>query len=115
MHVEVDSAPPTSKLEDYYTNDVAAIQKNYIIEISSHSSMFQIGDLNAYPLYYTAKKDLININAERAYASVGGKVFVLTFHAHAPYSGEEDQYVKYSGTVQKMFKSFKPIKAYKTI
>jgi hypothetical protein len=115
VHVEVDTAPPTAKLDDYYTNDVAAIQKNYVIEISSHTSMFKVGDLSAYPLDYTAKKDLINIQAERAYVGVGGKVFVFTFHAHAPYSGEEDQYAKYSGTVYKMFKTFKPMKIYKTI
>ena len=115
LHVEVDTAPPTAKLDDYYTNDVAAIQKNYVVEISSHTSMFKVGDLSAYPLDYTAKKDLINIQAERAYVGVGGKVFVFTFHAHAPYSGEEDQYAKYSGTVYKMFKSFKPMKTYKTI
>ncbi len=115
LHVEVDPAPPTTDLDEYYVKDVSAMQHNYPIEISAHNTMFHIADVNAYRLDYRQKRDLIDIHAERIYAGVAGKVFVFTFHAHAPYSGEDDQYEKYSGSAEKMLKSFKPMITYKTL
>ena len=115
MHVEVDPAPPTSDLDEYYLHDIAAIQRNYPIDVSTHNSMFHIENLSAYEFDYQLKKDLINIHAERVYTGVTGKVFVFTFHAHAPYSGEEDQYAEYSGVADTMFKSFRPTTTLRTL
>jgi hypothetical protein len=114
MHVEVDPSPPTTALDDYYLKDVTALQRNYPLA-DTHNTMLRIANASAYRLDYTQNRDLINIHVERVYVEVGGKVFVFTFHAHAPYSGEEDQYAKYSGTVETMFKSFKPVITYKTL
>jgi hypothetical protein len=114
VHVDIDQNPPTTALDEYYLKDVTAMQRNYPLA-NTHNTMLRIAGDSAYRLDYTQNRDLINIHVERVYVGIGGKVYVLTFHAHAPYSGEEDQYAKYSGTVETMFKSFKPVVTYKTL
>ena len=106
MHVEVDLSPPEKDLDQYYIKDVAVITKNYPLEITAHNSMIRISDHNAFTLDYHAKIDLIDIRAERVYSMIGGKAYVLTYHAHTPYSGEPDLFEKYSNVEPDMLRSF---------
>ena len=115
LHVNVDPAPPTPNLDEYYLKDISALQRNYHVDVSTHNSMIHLPNLTAYELDYRMTKDLVNIHAIRVYTGVAGKVFVFTFHAHSPYSGEEDQYAKYSGTAETMFKSFRSATTYRTL
>jgi hypothetical protein len=76
------------------------------VEIPAHNAVFKIGGQTAYRLDYQVGSDTSLINAERAYTIIGGKAFVITFHAHPPYQGEVNQFEEYYDSAQEMFKSF---------
>ena len=107
MHVEVDPTPSTTDLSDYYVKDVAAISQGLSIDITGHNALYKLSGQNAYRLDYRTGSDTSTINVQRAYTIIGGKAYVITFHAHAPYSGEVDQFQEYYNAAQDMFKSFK--------
>lgn len=115
MHVQVDPSPPDTDLDQYYIHDVAAISQNYPIDITGHDAGFKLSGQNAYELDYHVQDDPIDIRVERAYTIAAGKAFVLTYHVHAPHSGEVDQGVIYSNVVVEMFRSFRVISANKTL
>jgi len=115
MHVEIDSTPGATDLDQYYIHDVAAISTGYPIEVTGHTAMFKLSGQNAYELDFHVKDDPIDIRVERAYTMGAGKAFILTYHTHVPYSGEVDQGVLYSNVVADMFRSFRILTANKPL
>ena len=115
LHIQVDSAPPTTDLDQYYIHDVAAISQNYPIDITGHAAVFKLSGQNAYVLDYKLTEDPIDIKVKRAYTIAGGKAFILTYHVHTPYSGEVDQGVIYSNVIETMFRSFQIASPNKTL
>lgn len=115
VHVEVDPSPSTTVLSDYYVKDVAAISQGEEVDITGHNAMFKLSGQNAYRLDFKTGYDISEINIQRAYTIIGGKAYVITFHAHAPYSGEVDQFEEYYNTAQDMFKSFQTTASLKVL
>ncbi|HXX55933.1 MAG TPA: hypothetical protein VEI81_07540 [Methanoregula sp.] len=115
LHVEVDNAPPTTDIDQYYIHDVAAISQNYPIDITGHAAVFKLSGQNAYILSYKLDQDPIDIKVTRAYTIADGKAFILTYHTHVPYSGEVDQGVIYSNVIDTMLRSFQIASPNKTL
>ena len=115
MHVEVDPTPSTTVLSDYYIKDVAAISQDLSIDITGHNAVFRLSGQNAYRLDYRIGSDTSAINVQRAYTIIGGKAYVITFHAHAPYAGEVNQFEEYYNSAQEMFRSFKTSSSIKVL
>ena len=106
MHVEVDPTPSTTKLDQYYTKDVAWIATNYPIEVTAPYARVELSGQLADRLGYHLTTDTTDIRVLRAYTIINNTAFVLIFHAHKPYSGEVDQYEEYFNTAEDMFNSF---------
>jgi len=110
VHVEVDPTPFTKNLDDYYVKDVAWISTNNPIEITKHEAKFSLSGQKAYRLDYRLQSStgsiIDQLNVQRAYVIIGGKAYIITFHAHGLDTGDESQFVKYYNTAQDMFTSF---------
>lgn len=115
VSVDVDTAPGTKELDTYYVKDVARLTGEYGIEITKKDSLFKLAGVKAYRLDYHQKDDVEDINVLRAYTLIGGNVYIITYHAHAPKSGEINQFEQYYNNAMAMFKSFSAKGAVKTI
>jgi len=121
VKIEVDPAPFTQNLDDYYVKDVAWITTINIgnqLAITKRDSMFSLSGGKAYRLDYHIPVPESNghwydeLNVQRAYTIIGGKAYIITYHAHGL---STSQYETYYNTVQDMFKSFKAQATIKTI
>ena len=107
MDIDVDDNPLTKVLEDYYIKDVARITSNGGVEITRSQSLIKLSDTKGYSLDYNSGSESDGVNVLRAYTIIGGKAYILTFHAHYPKSKETDQFTQYYNDVEQMRKSFK--------
>jgi hypothetical protein len=109
LQIEVDPAPFTSSLEDYYVKDVAWLSTtNHQLEITKHQAIYSLSGKKAYRFDYhipsLTQKISDEVNVQRAYAIIGGKAYIITYRAYGITGGD---FEKYYNTAQGMFESFK--------
>ena len=112
VQVEVDPAPFTNVLDDYYVKDVAWITTNNMqLEITKRVAIYTLSGQKAYRLDYRlpSPTNILNkqVNIQRAYVIIGGKAYIITYRTYGADVGDQSQFVKYYNIAQGMFDSFK--------
>lgn len=115
VSVDVDTAPFTDELEEYYVKDVARITTASGVDITRKQAKITISGVKGYSFDYAGKDKYGGINVMRAYTIVGEHAYIVTFLAHAPKNNEEDMFDKYYNDIQHMLKSFSATGGIRTI
>jgi hypothetical protein len=113
--VEVETAPGTKELADYFVPETAKILAENGAQITKRDALYKLSGVKAYRLDYDNEVNGYDQNLNSAYTLINDKAYILTYRAYAPMRSETNLFEKYYNTADDMFKSFQVQGAVKTL
>jgi hypothetical protein len=112
---EVETAPGTKELADYFVPETARILSENGAQITKRDAMYKLSGVKAYRLDYENEINSYDQNLISAYTLINNNAYILTYRAYAPIRGETDLFKEYYNNADDMFTSFNAHGAIKTL
>jgi hypothetical protein len=113
--VEVETAPKTKELADYFVPESAKLLAENGGQITKKDSFFKLSGVKAYRLDYTNEVNHYEQNLISAYSLINNNAYILTYKAYAPMRSEPNLFEQYYNTANDMFASFQAVGAVKNL
>ncbi len=106
VSVDVTGLPPNMTFDEYFVNRTLAMTLDNSIGMRRSSPVMTLNNTKAYSLEYNAGYGLDQVYVTKIFGLFGDQVYIITYRANFPKTGEENQFEKYYNDFQHMVKSF---------
>jgi PsbP-like protein len=106
VSVDVASFPQNMTFDEYFVNQTLAMTLDNSVGMRRASPVVTLNNTKAYSLEYNAGYGLNQVYVTKVFGLFNDKVYIITYRANFPKTGEENQFEKYYNDFQHMLKSF---------
>ena len=106
VSVDVTGFPPNMTFDEYFVNRTLAMTLDNSVGMRRASPVITLNNTKAYSLEYNAGYGLNQVYVTKVFGLFNDKVYIITYRANFPKTGEENQFEKYYDDFQHMVRSF---------
>ena len=106
VSVDVTGLPANMTFEDYFINRTLAMTLDNSVGMRRSSPVVSLNNTKAYSLEYNSGYELNQAYVTKVFGLFNGQVYIITYRANYPKTGEVNQFYEYSDDFEHMIKSF---------